>query len=223
MWYGGIGYSYKITRHSSIGANIKIYQQFLAPADVMETAKDAKSTSYAVDLAYLHRHLFFNQLSFGVMLSNLGPNVKFYENSASDPAPTTLRMGWDVEILNIPNLESHVTYDVSKLLIAHNGTGTPLPLHKSLFQSWSDESMRAELAQLLHNFGVELWFYDILALRAGGFYKWDGNIHMPGNSPIFTYGAGLRIDNYGVDLSYVSANTFHPLNNTLRVSFNAHF
>lgn len=221
MWYGSFAYSLPVNPRSSFGVNVKIYRQFLAPAEVMESQLDAMSTGFAIDLAYLHRHLFFDQLTFGAMLSNVGPNIKFYNTATADPAPTTLRIGWDVELLRFQNIRCHIAYDVSKRLVTRNTAGQPLPLQQSIFQTWTDEPLHTELTQLLHNFGGEIWLFNILALRAGGFYQSEGNLHMPDNSPILTFGVGLRFANYGLDLGYISATTYHPLNNTIRVSFNA--
>lgn len=221
MWYGSLSYAYAPDRRTSLGINVKVFRQFLAPAEVMESLQDAVSTSYAFDLAYLQHHVFFYQLTFGVMLSNIGPNIKFYESSVSDPPPTTLRIGWDVELLRFQNIRAHIAYDISKPLFALKKTGQAMPVYQSFFLNWAQQSAHNQLAQLLHNFGGEVWLFDKLALRAGGFFQAAGNIHMPDKSPILTFGAGLCLAHYSFDISYISATSNHPLNNTLRVSFNA--
>lgn len=69
-----------------------------------------------------------------------------------------------------------------------------------------------ELESLVHNIGVEYWYNDLFAIRAGFYYDKLGKIKAP------TVGAGLRYGNYGFDFGYTSEKENHPLANTMRFS-----
>jgi len=108
--------------------------------------------------------------------------------------------GWD----RIEGPDS--TYTVPKAGGAYNEAGD-----KEL-GSGADRSINAEFAALIHSFGLEYWYNDMFAIRAGYYYDAQGKITTP------TVGAGLRYGNYGFDFGYTIAAETHPLNNTMRFS-----
>ncbi|MCF6237679.1 MAG: PorV/PorQ family protein [Candidatus Marinimicrobia bacterium] len=73
-------------------------------------------------------------------------------------------------------------------------------------------SITNEFSSLIHSFGLEYWYNDMFAIRAGYYYDTEGKITTP------TVGAGPRYSNYGVDFGYTVAEETHPLNNTMRFS-----
>lgn len=78
-------------------------------------------------------------------------------------------------------------------------------------------SIKNELDKLIHNFGIEYWYGEYFALRAGYLYDKTGKITNP------TFGVGLRFANYGFDFGYISGEPDHPLANTMRFSLNMEF
>ncbi len=75
-----------------------------------------------------------------------------------------------------------------------------------------DRSPADEFESLTHSIGLEYWYNDMFAIRAGYNYDPVGKIKTP------TVGAGLRYGNYGFDFGYTVAEETHPLNNTMRFS-----
>ena len=77
-----------------------------------------------------------------------------------------------------------------------------------------DRSINNELEKLVHNFGMEYWYSEYFALRAGYYLDQSGKISNP------TFGVGLRFSGYGFDFGYTSGEPGHPLANTMRFSLN---
>ncbi|MEL6613379.1 MAG: PorV/PorQ family protein, partial [Bacteroidota bacterium] len=71
------------------------------------------------------------------------------------------------------------------------------------------------LEQLTIGLGLEYWYDDLFAIRAGYFYENPYN----GNREYLTFGAGIRYQIIGVDLSYIYAvEENSPLSDTIRFS-----
>ncbi|SVB76126.1 uncharacterized protein METZ01_LOCUS228980, partial [marine metagenome] len=77
--------------------------------------------------------------------------------------------------------------------------------------------IKNELEKLVHNFGMEYWYSEYFALRAGYYLDQSGKISNP------TFGVGLRFSGYGFDFGYTSGEPGHPLTNTMRFSLNWEF
>ncbi len=77
-----------------------------------------------------------------------------------------------------------------------------------------DRSINDELKKLIHHFGLEYWYSEYFALRAGYYYDQEGKINNP------TFGVGLRFAGYGFDFGFTSGEPGHPLTNTMRFSLN---
>lgn len=79
---------------------------------------------------------------------------------------------------------------------------------------------REELREINHSVGMEYWYADQFAVRAGYFYE----APTKGNRQYFTIGAGFRYNVFGLDLSYLIATTQrNPLANTLRFTLSMRF
>jgi hypothetical protein len=79
---------------------------------------------------------------------------------------------------------------------------------------------KEELREINTSFGIEYWYAQKFAVRAGYF-----NEHFTkGNRKYATMGAGMRFSKFELDLSYlVSLSQVSPLANTIRVSMQFHF
>ena len=76
-----------------------------------------------------------------------------------------------------------------------------------------------ELSEINVALGLEYWYNNLLAIRAGYFYEAANK----GNRQFFTAGVGLKYNRFGIDISYLAAagGRKSPLANTLR--FNLRF
>ena len=62
--------------------------------------------------------------------------------------------------------------------------------------------------------GLEYWYTDAFALRAGYIHDFEGKIFNP------TFGAGIRLLQYGFDFGYTAGKEGHPRANTMFFSVN---
>jgi hypothetical protein len=75
-------------------------------------------------------------------------------------------------------------------------------------------SFTKELEEMVYNVGMEYWYTDAFALRAGYIHDYEGNIKNP------TFGAGIRLLQYGFDFGYTAGEQGHPRANTMFFSVN---
>lgn len=104
----------------------------------------------------------------------------------------------------------------------YDAPGTPLVDDNGDYIQNSDGSYQIkknskfveELSEINIAFGMEYWYNNLLALRAGYFYEAPNK----GNRQFFNFGAGLKYNRFGIDISYLAAvgGRRSPLANTLR-------
>ena len=75
-------------------------------------------------------------------------------------------------------------------------------------------SFTKELEEMVYNVGMEYWNTDAFALRAGYIHDFEGKIFNP------TFGAGIRLLQYGFDFGYTAGEQGHPRANTMFFSVN---
>ena len=80
--------------------------------------------------------------------------------------------------------------------------------------SGNNRSFSTELKEMIYNVGLEYWYTDNFALRAGYIYDDEGKVINP------TFGAGIRLLQYGFDFGYTAGKTGHPRANTMFFSIN---
>ena len=77
-----------------------------------------------------------------------------------------------------------------------------------------NRSFKQELKKMVYNVGIEYWYTDAFALRAGYIHDFEGKIFNP------TFGAGIRLLQYGFDFGYTAGEQGHPRANTMFFSVN---
>ena len=75
--------------------------------------------------------------------------------------------------------------------------------------SGNNRSFTTELKEMIYNVGLEYWYTDNFALRAGYIYDDEGKVINP------TFGAGIRLLQYGFDFGYTAGEQGHPRANTM--------
>ena len=80
--------------------------------------------------------------------------------------------------------------------------------------SGDERSIKNEFIENVYNLGLEYWYTDNFALRAGFIYDEEGSIKVP------TLGAGIRFGGYGFDFGYTAGEEGHPRANTMFFSIN---
>ena len=80
--------------------------------------------------------------------------------------------------------------------------------------STSNRKIATEFQEMIYNFGIEYWYANIFALRAGYIYDYDGNIKN------LTFGTGVKFAGYGFDFGYTYGDEQQASANTLFFSIN---
>lgn len=87
------------------------------------------------------------------------------------------------------------------------------------YQVASGSSFREELSEVMIASGVEYWYNELFAARAGYFYEALNK----GARQHFTFGIGLKYNLFGIDFSYLtSVRRNNPLQNTIRFTLRLH-
>ncbi len=189
------------------------------------------SVFYTKDFELENKNSTFN---FGVNISNLGSKIKYSEDDFYDdflPANLRVGAGYTVELDEYNKITA--LFDINKLLVPtpitiikdENGNdieygmrsdGISVP--KAVFRSFYDApgGFKEELHELMYSVGLEYWYVNQFALRAGYFDEHGTK----GNRKYFTMGIGIKLNVLNFDFAYVvpTAGRQSPLANTLRFS-----
>jgi hypothetical protein len=95
------------------------------------------------------------------------------------------------------------------------GSSPDVGVAEGMINSFSDapDGFSEELHEINIASGLEYWYDNQFAFRAGYFYEHETK----GNRKYFTLGAGLKYNVFGVDFAYlIPTDQRNPLENTLR-------
>ena len=208
-------YALKVRENVGLGINLKYIYSRLSPIEVQVGTEKGKgiASSFAVDLGVLYHPGFSKNLSLGANISNIGPKVSYVDYAQADPLPTNLRVGFAYHLLKSQFNTLTFVYDANKLMVNRPDSVHVDGVFKAmLYSSWTNGDV---LTKFTHSFGLEYWYTDLIALRAGYFYE-DPSA---GGRKFWTFGGGLRYSVFGFDFSYIYASVEdHPLSDTMRFS-----
>ena len=200
-------YADRITDALSAGINGKMIRMVLGRES---------GSSYAVDLGMQYLLPFeLIPTTVGAAIQNVGPGISFIDENQADPLPRFLRVGTSMRLYqdrynNQVRIVSGITAYIDKL--AENEDELVVDLERlnaereeklTREQLLSDRGVgiRAfEWRHLQKNLGLETWIGGILALRVG--YKSEPGINLPDLADYFTYGIGVQVYLFNVDLTY---------------------
>jgi hypothetical protein len=132
-------------------------------------------------------------------------------NKLMVPSPPIYETDGDGNFIPDPN-------DPSKFKIRAGGGKDPYrPLLSGMFGSFGDapDGFPEELNEIISSIGVEYWYKDVFAARAGYHYETP----QKGDRKYFTMGIGFRYQVFGIDFAYLVPQVQnHPLAETLRFS-----
>lgn len=244
----GFSYGFDISPNFATGVGIRFIYSRLVPDNFSVDGQTQASagTSVAFDLGFMYKSDTFilgeNNASYslGLNASNIGTAIQYTDADQQDPLPTQLRAGFAFNMELDPDGYNYLTIagDVSKLMARREvetvysspsdtvgrTRNRVTPAIVSLFTAWDGvDTPNGYLSltdQLVLGGGLEYWYAQKFALRAGYFYESPRN----GNREFLTFGAGLRYDIVGVDFSYIyTLEETSPLANTVRFSFLVNF
>ena len=200
-------YADRITDSLSAGINGKMIRMVLGRES---------GSSYAVDLGMQYLLPFdLIPTTVGAAIQNVGPGISFIDENQADPLPRFLRLGSSIRLYqdrynNQVRIVSGITAYIDKLAEDEDELAVDLErlnaereekLTREQLLSDRGVGIRAfEWRHLQKNLGLEAWIGGILALRVG--YKSEPGINLPDLADYFTYGIGVRVYLFSVDLTY---------------------
>lgn len=212
-------YALKLKPNLGLGVNLKYINSRLSPIEVSVGAEKGKgiASSFAVDFGVLWHPDFVSKLSLGANISNIGPKVSYVDYTQADPLPTNLRLGAAYHLVKSEYNTLTLIYDTNKLLVNRDSTEVDGVFKAMFYSSWAQGDV---FTKFTHAFGVEYWYTNLIALRAGYFYE-DPSA---GGRKFWTFGGGLRYSIFGFDFSYIYGSVEDsPLSDTMRFSLGIKF
>ncbi len=233
------GYARKLSEKLSAGVAAKFIYSSLATGVQVEGVEIRPAVAGAADLSLTYKTPmnFSNKkadLAVGLAVTNLGNKVTYTQSNIRDYLPTNLGIGAAYRM----NLDEYntltFTTDFNKLMvptpcdnpdpkvcdtdeddIADYRQESPVG---GIFKSFGDApgGFQEELKEITLGAGVEYWYDDQFAIRAGYFNE----NYSKGNRKYFSVGLGLKYQIFGLNFSYIvpTTNRRNPLDNTLRFS-----
>lgn len=111
-------------------------------------------------------------------------------------------------------------YDAPGKLAKDPTTGEYLQNADGSYQIEKNSRLKEELNEINIGAGLEYWYNDMVAVRAGFFYE----NYTKGARQYFNVGAGFKYNKFGIDISYLAAlKRQNPLANTLRFTLSMTF
>ena len=214
-------------------------------SDVKLQSVDSDSdsaSSFAVDISGFYQSdeqafkNFNGILRAGFNLSNLGPRMKYEELGKKNFIPTNLKFGTAFDFILDSSNKFSLNLELNKLLVP----SPSIPIYNSndqiigynqadvgflsgVFKSFGDapDGFSEELKEITLAFGMEYFYNDSFAIRAGYFNEHENK----GARKYLTFGTGFKFNEINLDLSYLlsTSSIISPLENTLRFSFTYNF
>ncbi len=183
----GTFYSYGVSTDAAFGTEVApglavgLGLKFIY--DHLYYADNGKGSSFAADLGVLYHvpEQSFGDVSLGVAVSNIGPNMSYGGNSENNSLPRKFKLG----LAYVP-FEDELT----SLLIAADYTKLLVEI---------DDGIAEELKGNKWGTGAEFWYYSLLALRAGYIHDTEGETTISGVS----FGAGLQWNDFQLDMAFI--------------------
>ena len=223
-----LGYSRKLSEKNSIGIALRYINSNLASGTLNGSTYKAGS-SVAGDIHYYHHGAKENGEGFnwGATLSNLGAKISYTSDATQkDYIPANLGIGG--AYTKVFDEDNKITFalDLHKLLVPTPGDTSAAAIQKyrsqSVPSSWiksfgdAPNGISEEIEEINAALGIEYWYNNQFAFRAGYFYENPSK----GNRKFFSVGAGLKYNVFGLNFAYLfpsgSGTSRNPLSNTYR-------
>ncbi|MGV3539578.1 MAG: type IX secretion system outer membrane channel protein PorV [Rufibacter sp.] len=226
-----VSYGQKLSENLSLGIGARYIRSNLAGnTNVVSpsgTSESQPGNSAAVDLGiYYTKDLALGgknyNLAFGGNISNIGAKISYTSAGRKDFLPTNLRLGTAITMELDPYNKLTLAIDGNKLLVpytpgddaaANDDTG----VFSGIFKSFNDSpgGFGEEMKEITISTGLEYWYDNLFAARAGYFYENE----LKGGRQYFSMGIGARYQKFGVDAAYLVPNDQNnPLAQTIRFS-----
>lgn len=229
------GYSRRLSTYLSTGVSLRYVHSSLATG-AANTGDIKPGNAFAGDAGIFYSRT--NEMnddkattfSAGAVISNLGSRIS-YSSTRRDFIPTNLGLG--AAYTYKADMYNKITFaaDINKLLVPAPESSTDTAGNVSY--AYPDKSVvsgvlssfgdPAGLKRVNAAIGVEYWYQDQFAVRAGYYYEDKDN----GARKYLTCGLGVRYTIFNLNVAYLvpsgSGINRNPLSNTVRFSLNFDF
>lgn len=216
---------------------IRYIRSDLTGGQVVGGVETHAGNTFATDVAFYYQNEMRvnrkqSNIAAGLNISNIGGKISYTDGETKDFIPANMKLG--VAYTTEMDKYNTITFalDANKLLVptpSAKDTGDIIIGQEStksvvsgIFSSFTDApgGMSEELKEVNLSLGAEYWYNKQFALRAGYFYE-DAS---KGNRKFFTAGAGLKMNVFALDFSYlIPTAQNNPLANTLRFTLSFDF
>jgi hypothetical protein len=231
-----LGYSRLLSEVFSGSVTLRYIRSDLTGGQLINGVESKAGNSYAADVAFYYYNEFRanrrdNIFSAGINIQNIGAKISYTDGEVKDFIPTMLKLGaaYTTELDNynkftfaveankllVPTPPKDTTLFEDGAIIYPGGMNSDKSPIAGIFSSFGDApgGMKEELQEINFSAGVEYWYNNQFALRAGYFWEHENK----GNRKFLTAGAGFRMNVFALDFSYLlPTQRNHPLENTLR-------
>lgn len=215
---------------------IRYIRSDLTGGQMINNVETHAGNTFSTDVAFYYQNEMRvnrkrSHLAAGINISNIGGKISYTDGETKDFIPANMRLG--VSYTTEMDKYNTITFaiDANKLLVPTpdtanveilDGAGSNKSVVAGIFSSFTDApgGMSEELKEVNLSLGAEYWYNKQFALRAGYFHEDVSK----GNRKFFTAGAGLKMNVFALDFSYllpVAQN--NPLANTLRFTLSFDF
>ncbi len=240
------GYSRLFSDNFSGGLVFRFIRSDLTGGTNVGDIESKAGIAFAADLSFYYTDdidLGTNDgtLSFGTNISNMGNKISYTETQEPSFIPINWRIGGNLDVELDDYNSFSFALDLNKLLVptppvldsAGNvaygkdpNVSVPLGMLRSFYDAPgypntdNPSVFREELNEITYSLGVEYWYREQFAIRAGYFHE---NVNK-GNRKYFSVGVGLRLNIFELDFAYlIPTYQNNPLANTLRFTLGFDF
>ncbi|MFC2086641.1 type IX secretion system outer membrane channel protein PorV [Bacteroidota bacterium] len=241
-------YSRLLSNNYSMGVSFRYIHSNLSGGAPVEGTDTRAGNAVAFDVSGYYTNNFRMErkpanIGIGFNLSNIGSKISYTEITESF-LPMNMRLGSALEVELDDYNSLTFALDFNKLMVpttpvyypdSTDENGDPVLLFGkgdlnasvpvAIFSSFYDapgvmengkrKVWREELREVTIGFGVEYWYAKQFAIRGGYFHEHETK----GNRKYFSLGIGLKLNVFGLDVSYLIPRNFNnALANTIRFS-----
>jgi len=226
-------YSRRFGDEFSLGTAVRYIYSNLTAGQFSAGQQTKAGKALAVDVsAYYRKPTFFLGydaiVAAGLNISNIGTKMSYVDAGDKYFLPTNMKLGVASTFIIDDYNEFTLALDFNKLLVPTqpiydtngaivSGKDPNRSVPAGIFGSFSDApgGFSEELKEVTAGLGLEYWYHKQFAFRTGYFYESP----QKGDRRYLTLGAGLKYNQFNLDLAYLLANAQKsPLANTLRFS-----
>ncbi|MCC7050152.1 MAG: type IX secretion system outer membrane channel protein PorV [Bacteroidia bacterium] len=236
-----VAYARKLSENFAAGLAMRyVYSNLTGGLGLSNGAKAGMTAAADISMTYKKPvQLGAKKSNFviGANISNIGAKLTYSTPQNRDFIPTNLRTGVGLH-LNLDDYNKlNFILDINKLLVPKPpvkdyrtnpatiiaGKDNNIGVVSGILQYFYDApgGPKEELHELIYAGGLEYWYDNLFAFRGGMFFE----DKTKGNRQYVTFGAGLRYNVFGIDLSYLAPinGQQSPLQNTLRFTLTFDF